>query len=236
MLVQMFSWQKWSLGIPRAGLSKLLLQKIKPRVRSVQWKHFRFLTQPRLTYNSVSVSHNFLFLCFSFRKKHFAMVGVRIQKWKPIYFTSVRAGKDVSSHLNPALNLFFCLVNMAQAGKGFQSFSSAKKFITWADLPSCLGILTVASALMANSSRVSMPWLSGNSFLTSPQLQVKPTHFIFLGTGLERKRKIWTSPGTSWFHSVPARTWVPQSVTQQATLIVTTRWQVRTPRSEELFL
>lgn len=129
----------------------------------------------------------------------------------------MRAGKDVSSHRNPALNLFFCLVNTAQAGKGFRSFSSANKFITWADLPSCLGILTVASALMANSSCVSVPWLSGNRFLTSPQLTAKPKPFIFLGTGLERKRKIQTSPGTSWFYSVPARTWAPQSVTQQAT-------------------
>lgn len=170
-----------------------------------------------------------------------------IWKWKSTYFTWERAGKDVSSHLNSSPIYFselIYLMNTAQVGKCFLSatghfrcqINSSHELICQV----CLGILTCL--LLLPCQLIAAMWMCpdfqwrGNRFLISPQLKVKPMHFIFLGTGLERKRKIWNPPGTSRFHSVPARTWIPQSVAHQATLILNTRWQMRSPGSAGLFL
>lgn len=95
----------------------------------------------------------------------------------------------------------------------YQPFSLANRFITRTDSPS-LGILTCLLLLpswfiAAIQTGPALHW-KGNRFLMSPQVKMKQVIFIFLGTGLERKRKIWIPPGTSWFPSVPARTWIPQ--------------------------
>jgi len=65
----------------------------------------------------------------------------------------------------------------------------------------CLGILTSLLLLpwqLTAAMRMCLGFQrKGNRILISLQLKVKPMHFIFLGTGLERKRKRGILPGTS---------------------------------------
>lgn len=172
---------------------------------------------------------------------------LRIWKGKSIYSTLERAGKDVSSHLSSSPIYFSKLIYLMNTAETCKYFPSAtghfyRQTNTSCELicQVCLRILTCLLLLPCQLTAAmwmcpDFPW-KGNRFLISPQLKVKPMHLIFLGTGLERKRKIWIPPGTSRFHSVPARTWIPQRVTHQATLIVNTQWRMGSLRSVGLFL
>lgn len=121
MLVQMFSWQKQSVGIPRAGLSKLLLRKLKTRVCPLEMKTFPFShstsTHLKFCFGLTQLSVSLLFLL---NKMFCHLWCLRNQKWKPTYFTLESVGKDVSSHLNSSSISFSeltCLMNTAQVGK-----------------------------------------------------------------------------------------------------------------------
>lgn len=229
---------------PQSRAVQITAQKIKNKSMFSLLKMKKF-SHPTSTHLKFCFGLTQLSLFFLLNKMFCHLWCLRIWKWKPTYFTSERAGKGVSSHSSPIrFSELTCLMNTAQVGRCFLSATGHfhRQINSSCELicQICSGILNCLLLLpwqftAAMWMRLDFQW-KGNRILISPQLKVKPMHFIFLGTGLERKRKIWVQPGTSWFHSVPARTWIPQSVTHQETLIVNTQWQMRSPGSAGLFL
>lgn len=173
MLVQMFSWQNQSCD-PQGRAVQITAQKIKNKSMFclLKMKTFPFSHQTsthlKFCFGLTQLSVSLLFLL----NKIFCHPWCKNLKMKTHLFHFSESRKRCFITSESFTHLFFWTDLFDKYSSSWQMFSvsyrlfsSANKFIMWANLPSLFGNpdLPVASALTVNSSHVKVPWLSVKS-------------------------------------------------------------------------